>query len=1127
MRRRAAIIVASILCCGSFLRSDDAEVEVAAPTAPTKAQLNSQIEKWQADEKLDPKEKQDAIELLKSALHDCDAVLDAQQRKLRLQRQLETAATELPTLRNKLATMPSKAVVKAAEQTAEALERRREELERLLDQPDTGLRERVSRLEQELGIRPERLTSAGDELSEAEEKLSTARDELRALPDDEKESAVPAAQRLVLQVAIHRWEEESSALELERDWLESTDADRWISVLKQIAEVEVTRTEDELEQVEQLLDTQRQREAAERVEQARHDAETIHPSLKPWAKTNEQLAERSQKLTQRLGAVDDETQEIEQQLETLEEDADGIRDMVQSAGRSDALGLMFRQELARLPDQRELTRRAARQAEEIRDINLKRFEIERQLRETPEAEAVAKPLEAVDEELMGAANGEMLRQAEAVLSQRTKLLDQLDDDYGRLFTRLVKLTQLERKLAAKSQQMAEFYHEQLLWVRSGSVFGPRELMHWASVPKWLANRELWPDLPAILLTDLEQRPAIYLFATIAVWAWLLLTRRRRPARDPRSGDFSLSAAAAAMVVTTLQSAFLPGLLAFAAWRIDHAAHGSAWLTGISNGLARCAIWAWPLMFIRKACAAHGLASEHLGWTPDAARRMKRCVSWFLPPSLILMFIVACAEAARNDVLSDSLGRSAFLVLMVLTGLYCRRLLRAGQQSLQIGVPSVWPVRMRQIAAWALPGLCWGLAGLAFAGFYDTALRLVWRLELTSWFGLGILGLQAAGSRWIQGELQRMETVPDAARAALDGERILGEKRKSIFARMRERQASRAPTARQVSRQMTVLLYTSLVAIGLAGSWAIWSDVVPQAENLDRWTVWQTISSHQIIERGADNTSDVKVVNRLERVTVVDLALAVLISGLTFVAARNIPGFVEILFLERLPLDTGGRFAVTILVRYALFVVGVSLACACINIGWANVQWLVAAASVGLGFGLQDIFANFVSGIILLFERPIRVGDVITIGDTTGTVSQIRFRSTNIVDADRRELVVPNRDLITGKLLNWTLSDQTNRITIRVVVPYNTDPSRVRQLLQEIALSQPAVLKEPPPTATLEEFGVNSLVFNLRVFLPSLDDRSKVNHELHSAIHARLHAEGISAPNVPPQPAPTPSKGVAA
>jgi potassium efflux system protein len=173
--------------------------------------------------------------------------------------------------------------------------------------------------------------------------------------------------------------------------------------------------------------------------------------------------------------------------------------------------------------------------------------------------------------------------------------------------------------------------------------------------------------------------------------------------------------------------------------------------------------------------------------------------------------------------------------------------------------------------------------------------------------------------------------------------------------------------------------------------------------------------------------------------------------------------------------------------------------------------LVAAASVGLGFGLQEIFANFVSGIILLFERPMRVGDVITIGNTTGTVSRIRFRATTIVDGDRKELIVPNKSFITGNLLNWTLSDSVNRVALKVGVAYGSDPNKVRELLLKIASEHPSILKDPAPTASLEELGDSALVFQMRAFLPTLKDRQKATHELNTMIHDRFRAAGIDIP----------------
>ena len=170
--------------------------------------------------------------------------------------------------------------------------------------------------------------------------------------------------------------------------------------------------------------------------------------------------------------------------------------------------------------------------------------------------------------------------------------------------------------------------------------------------------------------------------------------------------------------------------------------------------------------------------------------------------------------------------------------------------------------------------------------------------------------------------------------------------------------------------------------------------------------------------------------------------------------------------------------------------------------------MVAAFGVGLGFGLQEIFANFVSGLILLFEQPIRVGDVITLDGVTGSVARIRMRATTIVNWDRQELIIPNKDLITGKLLNWTLSDTTNRIFIHVGVAYGSDPEKACSLITAICKSHPNVLTEPAPNVSFDKFDESSLRLTLRAFLASLDVRLQTLHELNSTIHREFVAEGI-------------------
>jgi potassium efflux system protein len=200
--------------------------------------------------------------------------------------------------------------------------------------------------------------------------------------------------------------------------------------------------------------------------------------------------------------------------------------------------------------------------------------------------------------------------------------------------------------------------------------------------------------------------------------------------------------------------------------------------------------------------------------------------------------------------------------------------------------------------------------------------------------------------------------------------------------------------------------------------------------------------------------------------------------------------------------------VATLVRYGLATAGAIGATRMLGIGWSHVQWLVAGMTVGLGFGLQEIFANFISGLILLFERPIRLGDTVTVGDITGSVTKLRIRSTTITDGARRELVVPNKEFITGKLINWTLSDRVARVQVSIGVGYGTDPELAMRTLLDVAAAHPLALKEPPPSASFEGFGPNALDFKLAAYVANLDDAGKTKNELNSAIVRAFRAAGI-------------------
>jgi potassium efflux system protein len=181
----------------------------------------------------------------------------------------------------------------------------------------------------------------------------------------------------------------------------------------------------------------------------------------------------------------------------------------------------------------------------------------------------------------------------------------------------------------------------------------------------------------------------------------------------------------------------------------------------------------------------------------------------------------------------------------------------------------------------------------------------------------------------------------------------------------------------------------------------------------------------------------------------------------------------------------------------------------LGLDWAKIQWIAAAFSLGIAFGLQELFANFISGLIILFERPIRIGDIISVGEVTGTVTRINIRATTITDPDRRDFLIPNKNFITGNVLNWTLSDPLTRVTLPVGVAYGSDTALVEKLLLEAARENPHVMNDPSPMAVLSEFGDNTLNFKLFVFIPDRSLYQEMLHRLTTTIDKKFRKAEIN------------------
>lgn len=756
------------------------------------------------------------------------------------------------------------------------------------------------------------------------------------------------------------------------------------------------------------------------------------------------------------------------------------------------VGLMLRKQRSELPDINELT-------DKLHDFQEKLVATQTLILELDDwkaaSAAVIEPESFTDESAQFFSTADLREKARLLHNFEHRVVDEFRIDANSYFESLFNLGVNTQQTIEQVKKYRSFIDEHVLWIRSSEAFqlsDAREV--WPSL-QWLFQFGNWREIPALMLNDLQYHLWGYLLGAGVLMA-LAFNIKRLKAETIKQGELASRPNCTSLIPTwkTMLACFLLAcplaiIHLVIGWRLNHS-ENRAFAEAIGMGLMVGARYFFPLELLRQVCRSGGLAENHFQWSTSSTSILRKNLRWFIDLAVPCVCVVAVLAQFGESKYENSLGRIIYAALMLLCFLFLIRCLHPTQgvfSNFLKNHPGGWIDRLKYL--WYPIFACGPLALMLMSlmGYHYTSVRLAMHLHTTFITLVGILLLSSFIYRWLL--LRRRVLLVAQAKQRLEEARRRDPNAPTLPNPLLDSHADLASINKQTIRLVTsTLIFASIAAVAV-----IWSTVLPAVGVLDAVQLW---------------TVDGMTPGERIPITLTNLLIAIPTGIMTVVAARNLPGLLEIALLQHLPLENAVRYAISSISRYTILFLGILMTFNSMGIRWASIQWLVAALGVGLGFGLQEIFANFVSGLILLFEQPVRVGDVITLGDTTGTVSRIRMRATTVTNFDQQELIIPNKDLVTGRLLNWTLTDSTNRMMMLISISNDSDPEVACALIREVCLEHPNILKEPAPTAFLEEFGENKQLIRVRCFLASLDLRLPTRHEVHLLIRKRFAELGI-------------------
>ena len=959
-----------------------------------------------------------------------------------------------------------------------------------------------------------REVSAPEELSEARTALSDLQLRLNALGDGELE-AVSNARRTEIQARL--WYRRNQIQSLEQEISTLASRQNLISGRRAIADVRTKILQRDVARIGSKTGETRVEEARDlrnRIAALVERSDTSHPVVEKFATGNLDLANQIIQIEAEGPIVSQATASVRGRLVDVENDLSAASKLVEQGRLDREAGETLRrlgnqlEPLAVIRADMRATQKRLSQAyreriiaqEDLRDLPLSVNDLD----EFVVTESVDLPpfsdLSETDKATLS-----------TILDTRRDLLRQISTASNTRVTTISELRTVQTSYLEQTKSLRTLLDENLLWVRSipavdlsflGKV-GSGALNLFSPKNFDFALTELLRMFRSGFLLVLIFLSAAGLVLRLRGDLWEDVVRRSKlVGRVQQDTAWHTPVAIGAGIFHSLPLALiflLIGLLYNASERPERL------IQGLANGFIYLSIFtivcgAW-IRWDRK----DGLFDAHFNVSDGLRQAIGSNLRWFVPFMGVASFCLAITYRMPEPEIAQGFSVFVFLLTSLLLIIFAARILWAkGEELFAADKSESLFLRFRTLIALVTIGIPLVMIGLTLTGYYESANALNFRMFMTAPLVLVTYVIHGAIRRAIVVAQRQLKYRQALERRDLE----LAARRQKEAAEERGEEVPPPPPVDTEKIDVTTLtqqtskLVQTIVLLVFAGLlWMIWSSLLPALSIFDGFEVW-TI-------KDAARDVDGAPIDRI--ISLWDLLQSLVILALTFIAARNFPGFLEIFVLNRLGVDAGTRYAITKVLGYVIIAAGVIIGFEQLGLQWSQLKWIATGLSVGIGFGLQKIIANFISGLIILFERPIRIGDYVTIGDQSGTVSRIKIRATTLKDLDNREILIPNEALISERVMNWTLSSSITRLIVPVGIAYGSDTDAAREIMLEAVKDLPKVLKTPAANVLFMGFGESSLDFEIRVYLNNFDDRVPMTHVVHTEVNKALEAAGISIP----------------